>query len=68
MIDINAIRAVHAEASKMQKAVLRSAHTIDEIDTNENDVNVQISDATQAACDAVRAIIEIAETLLRPSA
>lgn len=68
MIDINAIRAVHAEASKMQKAVLRSAHAIDEIDTNENDVNAQISAATQAACDAVRAILEITGTLLGPSA
>ena len=46
MIDIIAIRAVHAEAVKMQKAVLRSTHVIDEIDTNENDVNAQISAAT----------------------
>lgn len=65
MIDIIAIRAVHAEAVKMQKSVLRSTHVIDEIDTNENDVNAQISAATQSACDAVRAIIEITETLLR---
>lgn len=68
MIDTNAIRSVHAEAVKMQKAVLRSTHVIDDIDTNENDVNAQISAATQAACDAVRGIIKIAETLLRPSA